>query len=82
MKILGFLVTGLKKGLHFLGDTLRTIINSILAGVTYIVGVGLVSIVGRLVHKEFMEMKLEPEWTSYWKKVEMPGDKADYYRQF
>ncbi|MEK7135448.1 MAG: hypothetical protein AAB780_01955 [Patescibacteria group bacterium] len=73
---------GIKRLLSLVGEAFRLIINTLLAGTTYIVGIGPVSIIGKLCGKEFMKMKLEPHTSTYWDKAETSFIKSDYYRQF
>ena len=57
---------GFQKGFHSFGMNITTIVNTILLLLVYIVGIGLTSIVAKLVGKRFLELRLSKEAGSYW----------------
>lgn len=65
-----------------IGRTLRFVINNVLGTLTYVIGIGPVALIGKLVKKEFMKMKIEPLAKSYWETPARVTSKQDYYRQF
>ncbi len=71
-----------RKVFSLVGTFLRTGINWVLGGTAYLVGIGLVSIVGRLVGKKFLELKIERSRNSYWQRSNGAASVEDYYRQF
>lgn len=65
-----------------IGKVLRFVINTLLGTLTYILGIAPVAIVGKLVKKDFMKMKIEPLAKSYWETPARVTSKQEYYRQF
>lgn len=64
------------------GYTIAIIINSILLSIVYIIGVGLTSIIAKLVRKNFLEKKFSDKET-YWENLNLGKNKMEaYYRQF
>jgi len=76
-------IAGFRSGLKSYGHTISILINTVLLLVTYLVGVGITSIVARLVGKKFLDNKKKPRQQTFWIKTTMgTGSKKDYYRQF
>ena len=74
---------GLKKGFEEFGHLISGIVNSLLLTVVYILGVGLTSIVAKIVGKKFLERKLYRLRSSYWGDLNLRKQKKeDYLRQF
>tara|TARA_Y100000310_G_C20622488_1_gene784122 strand:- start:362 stop:586 length:225 start_codon:yes stop_codon:yes gene_type:complete len=70
----------LKEGMKAFGNTLTTLINSILLFVVYLIGIGITSIIARIVGKKFLDTEKKD---SYWKEyAEMNKTKESRYRQF
>ncbi|MGV8141797.1 MAG: hypothetical protein ACP5NW_05135 [Candidatus Woesearchaeota archaeon] len=70
------------KGFKDFGVIITTIVNSILLSITYILGVGITSIIARASGKRFLDVKKEKKKT-YWKDYNLKKeDKDKYYRQF
>jgi hypothetical protein len=72
----------MKEGMHTFGQTIATLVNTLLLTVVYIIGVGITSIIAKLFRKQFLEMKLKKEG-SYWTTLDLKKqDKEKHYRQF
>ncbi len=74
---------GFKKGMKLFGDNIALIINSILLSVVYLIGVGITSIVAKLVGKHFLDTKINKEAKTYWSDLDLKKKPInEYYRQF
>jgi len=83
MKKLKQFFKGFKKGFKDFGMNIANIINSLLLLIVYIIGVGLTSIVAKLVGKHFLEDKKPSNKKSYWKELGLKKKPTEeYYRQF
>ena len=77
------LFKGFKAGFEDFPRYISTIVNAILLTIVYFIGVGLTSIVAKIVGKHFMETKVEKSKKSYWKEYNLEKEPKDnYYRQF
>ena len=76
------LFSGLKEGQKLFGETLASLVNSILLTFVYIIGVGLTSITSKIFKKKFL--KLQPDNSStYWEELNLSKKPMEeYYRQF
>lgn len=78
---MGGFVQGFKKGTETFGHSIITLVNCILLLFVYIFGVGLTSIVAKIVGKKFLEPEIKGK--SYWSDLKLKKKKIDeYYRQF
>ena len=76
-------IHGFKDGQKKFSETIGTIINSILLGVVYLIGVGITSLAAKLFKKEFLEMKISKEDTTYWSDLNLRKKNIEEYnRQF
>ena len=74
---------GFKKGFNMFGETIATLVNSVLLFIVYVVGIGLTSLAAKLVKKRFLELKIEKDKESYWSDLNLKKEKIEkYYRQF
>lgn len=74
---------GLLEGSKLFGYSTAAIINSILLAVVYFVGVGPVSLIGRIWGKKFLDLEKDITIASYWKERKQEKlSKDDHYRQF
>ena len=74
---------GLKEGPKAFGEDISIIINLIILSVVYIIGVGLTSIIAKILGKHFLELKIDKNKESYWMKFQFESrKKEEYYRQF
>jgi len=73
---------GFKKGMASFGQSISLLINTILLAFVYFLGVGLTSIVAKIVGKHFLETKLSKKGT-YWSDLNLKKKPIEeYYRQF
>lgn len=71
----------IKKVLEPIGKVISTIINFILLGVVYFIGIGLTSIIAKLFGKHFLDLK--PKKGSNWTEHKITKEpKENYYRMF
>jgi len=71
-----------KKGMTTFGNDISTIVNTVLLFVVYVVGIGVTSIVAKIIGKKFLDMKLSSK-KSYWRSLNLKKKSVDdYYRQF
>ncbi len=83
MKKTSSFFNGFKNGMKNFGNNIAIIINSILLLMVYIIGVGITSIISKIVGKHFLEKKLSKEQKSYWDNLDLSKKPLkDYYRQF
>lgn len=74
---------GFMSGMHAFTANIVTIINTILLTVVYIIGVGPISIIGRIKGKQFLDMKRKSQKNSYWETLDLKRkSKKEYYKQF
>jgi hypothetical protein len=75
--------TGFKKGQKGFGESISSIINSVLLGIVYVLGVGLTSIFAKIFGKRFLEKKIDSQKKSYWQELNLGRKpKEEYLRQF
>lgn len=73
---------GFKSGMKSFGNTLTIIINSILLSIVYLIGVGLTSIMAKILKKRFISLDLSNK-KSYWSELNLKDKPLEeYYRQF
>tara|TARA_Y100000310_G_scaffold336305_1_gene420452 strand:- start:261 stop:503 length:243 start_codon:yes stop_codon:yes gene_type:complete len=76
-------IEGFKEGQSEFGETIAVIINSILLTFVYVFGVGLTSIIGKIMGKRFLHSEKEKNKKSYWKDLNLEKEKIEnYYKQF
>ena len=74
--------SGLKGGQKSFGETIGIIVNSLLLTMVYVIGIGLTSIIGKIVGKKFLGLKPEKKET-YWENLYLGKKKfGEYFRQF
>ena len=72
---------GFKEGQRLFGETISVIINSVLLSLVYIFGIGITSILGKLLGKKFLDFGKEKN--TYWTDLNLEKrDAGDYFRQF
>lgn len=75
--------TGLKTGFHTFGESINKLVNTLLLSVTYIVGVGSVSVIAKLQKKKLLDLKTEKSKETYYQSLMLTKkSKKEYYRQF
>ena len=81
MKAINQFLIGFKKGMGNFGQNIALIINTILLTLVYLIGIGLTSILAKIVGKHFLEMKLSKD--TYWSDLNLKKKSIEeYYRQF
>lgn len=72
-----------KDGMMFFGERTSAIVNAVLLMAVYIVGVGSMSLLSKIIGKKFLELDIDRTRESYWvKKMELPEKLQRYFRQF
>lgn len=75
--------SGFKEGQKQFGETIAIIINSILLSLVYFIGIGLTSIISKILRKNFLDMGINKTGSTYWQKLNLSKKpKEEYYRQF
>ena len=70
-------------GMKNFGLTISVLVNSILLFTAYLLGVGLTTLVAKIIGKHFLESKINKETKSYWSDLNLKKKPIkDYYRQF
>lgn len=76
------ILRGLKEGMQEFGESIGTLINSVLLLVVYFIGVGVTAIAAKIAGKRFMQLKTENSET-YWQDLGLKKRPLEeYYRQF
>jgi len=71
-----------REGLKDFGENISIIVNTILLSLIYLIGVGLTSMIAKIVKKKFLHIK-EPKKESYWTDLNLKKNKREeYYKQF
>ncbi len=74
---------GFSKGMTRFGHNIAAIVNTILLAVVYMIGVGVTSIISKLVRKNFLQRKVDKVRKSYWSDLNLMKKPLDeYLRQF
>jgi hypothetical protein len=74
---------GVRQGMKAFGETVATIVNSLLLSIVYFIGVGITWLFLRLGKKELMDLRLDAKAKTYWKELDIKTRKRDlHYRQF
>ncbi len=72
---------GAKEGMSLFGQNIALIVNTFLLFMVYLVGVGMTSLIAKLVGKHFLDMKKKKD--TYWKDFNLKKKPIEeYYRQF
>lgn len=71
-----------KKGFKEFGEVFSITINSLILVITYILGIGITSIIAKLFNKQFLPEKSKSSKT-YWQDLNLRTQPLEkYYRQF
>lgn len=74
---------GAKKGMKEFGETISIIVNSVLLAIIYVIGVGVTSIIAKIVGKKFLDRKKSKGKKTYWSDLNLKTEKIDeYYKQY
>ena len=74
---------GIYKGYKYFGECVSSLINLVAFSLTYFLGVGITSIIGKLIENDFIsDCKNEVE--TYWvnSEISKKNKLEDYYKQF
>ena len=76
-------IKGFKIGQKSFGESIATVVNSILLTFVYFVGAGLTFVAAKLFGKHFLDLEINKKTNSYWSDLNL-GKKPmkEYYRQF
>lgn len=82
-KVLLFM-KGFKKGFKEFTDCIVALVNTILLIFVYVFGVGISSVLAKIIGKNFMDVKTSKKTQdSYWKDFSLSKEPTEnYYRQF
>ena len=73
--------TGARKALRKLSSSIAIIVNSILLTFAYFIGIGLASMIAKMLGKRFLGLKPSKK-ESYWRDAKKSTKIKDSYRQF
>jgi hypothetical protein len=74
---------GVKEGQHLFGETIATLINSILLSIVYILGAGSTFLFSKIAGKNFLDKALDKNSKTYWEEMNLSTKKkGEYYKQF
>ncbi|MAF35941.1 hypothetical protein CL622_02380 [archaeon] len=70
-------------GIKEFGENISTLVNAILLGLVYVIGIGITSIIAKLAKKNFMEKKILKLNSTYWEELNLSKKSFnEYYKQF
>lgn len=82
MRFIIIFLKGVKKGMSNFGHSISIIINTFLLILVYLSGVGITSIIARIVGKKFINEEISSK-KSYWSNLNLKRKPIEeYYRQF
>ncbi len=83
MKNTKLFFNGIKDGFQEPGHTLASTVNFFLLTLVFILGIGIVSLLSKIVKKRYLPLKSENK-NSYWEKVDIGGEKKkeEYLKPF
>lgn len=70
---------GFKEGFQSFGHGLAMVVNVVLLTIVYFIGIGSVSIIAKIMGKEFLMLKFDDEKETYWEDYD---ERKDYERMF
>ena len=74
---------GLKDGFKEFGESVNKVVNAFLLSVTYLFGVGAVSLIARLQKRKLLDLKTSKSKETYYQGLMLSKkSKKEYYRQF
>ena len=77
------LFSGIYTGLGKFGSIVSSIINLIFLFIVFVLGIGVVSLIAKLVGKKFLTIKMDKKLNTYWQDTIMTKrKKEDYYKPF
>ena len=83
MKKIKDLLIGIKEGQKSFGEDIAIIINFLLLSLAYLFGIGITSMIAKIISKSFLDLKIDKNAKTYWQELNL-GKKPikEYYRQF
>ena len=77
------LFSGIYAGLGKFGSIVSSIINLIFLFIVFVLGIGVVSLIAKLVGKKFLTIKMDKKLNTYWQDTIMTKrKKEDYLKPF
>ena len=74
---------GLKIGTQEFAKVISIIVNTVLLTFVYIFGIGITSIIAKVINKKFLKISLDEKSETYWEKLNLKKKpKNSYYKQF
>lgn len=74
---------GIKEGNKKFGENISIIPNSFFISLVFFFGVGIPSVLSKLVKKSFLDLKIKKTKTTYWSNINLNKKSLDdYYKQF
>lgn len=71
------------EGMHLFGKKVTHFVNSILLLIVYLFGVGITSIIAKLLGKHFLELKIDKNKDTYWDDTNVSNREIkEYLKQF
>ena len=73
---------GFKEGQKNFGESIAVIINSIVLSIVYFIGIGLTSVIMKLLGNTFLELEVNKNSKTYWEELNLNKKPIEeYYRQ-
>lgn len=83
MRMWKMLWEGMREGMMYFGERTSAVVNTALLTAVYCFGVGIMSILARVMGKKFLDLRTHVSRVSYWVEIhEVPEKIGRYYRQF
>lgn len=74
---------GWKQGMHLFSSRIALLVQTVLLFLVYWVGVGISSMVAKVMGKKFLALSIDKKATSYWEDLHLKKKPMkEYYRQF
>ncbi len=69
-------------GFHAFGRSISTVVNTMLLGMVYVIGIGAAAVIARMRQKHFLDMAIDRR-ASYWLDLDLKKKpREEYDRQF
>lgn len=76
-------IKGLKQGFTLFGEIITTAVNFLLLSIVFIIGVGVTSVISKVIRKRFLQIKFDKDQKTYWQTLDLDKKPIkEYYRQF
>ena len=74
---------GFRKGMKDFSENVSTIVNSVFLSIVYLIGVGITSIIAKVMKKRFLDTKISNDEKTYWTELNLKKKSfKKYYKQF